>query len=63
MQLEERGIEICHDQVDIAARRQIGLDHWSGHAEALHRIGLIDEEDLRELLLYADAKHGHVLER
>lgn len=60
MQLEERGVEIRHDLVDIAARRQIALDHWSGHAEALHRIGLIDEDELREMLTYADAVYGRV---
>jgi len=62
MRLQASGIEIRHDLVDIAARRQIARDHWSGHAQALHRIGLIDEEELREMLLYADAAYGHVSE-
>lgn len=60
MHLEERGIEIRHDLVDIAARRQCALDHWLGQAEALHRVGLLDEEELREMLEYADAAYSHV---
>ncbi|MBD8597398.1 hypothetical protein [Pseudomonas sp. CFBP 8772] len=62
MSLQARGSEVRHDLVDIAARLQIARDHWSVHAEALHRIGLINEEELREMLLYADAAYGHVLE-
>lgn len=62
MRLQSSGIETRHDLVDIAARRKIARDHWSVHAEALHRIGLIDEEELREMLLYADAAYGHVSE-
>ncbi|MFP3848252.1 hypothetical protein [Pseudomonas sp. W5-01] len=62
MSLEARGIEIRDDLIDIAARRQIARNHWSGHAVALHRIGLIDEEELREMLLHADAAYGHVAE-
>jgi hypothetical protein len=60
MQPEERRIEIRHDLVDMAARRQIALDHWSGHAAALHRIGLIDGEELQEMLRYADAACGEI---
>lgn len=62
MSLQARDIEIRHDLVEIAARRQIARDDWSVHAEALHRIGLIGEEELREMLLYADAAYGHVSE-
>lgn len=62
MSLQAPGIEIRHDLVDIEARRRIARDHWSGHAEALHRIGLIDEQELREMLSYADAACGHVSE-
>lgn len=60
MSLQARGIEIRCDLVDVAARRQTARDHCSGHAEALHRIGPIDEEELREMFLYADDAYGHV---
>lgn len=59
MALEQRGIEIRHDSVDMAARRQVALAHWSGHAQALHRIGLLNEEELQEMLKYADAAYDH----
>lgn len=35
-----------------AARRESALERWHGHAEALHRVGLLDEEELLEILLY-----------
>lgn len=62
MSLQARGIEIRHDLADIAARRQCALELWSVHAEALHRIGLLDEEELQEMLRYADAAYLHVPE-
>lgn len=61
MSLLASGIETRHNVADIAAQRQIARDHWSGHAEALHRTGLIDEE-LREMLTYADSAYGHASE-
>ncbi|MEX6663669.1 hypothetical protein [Pseudomonas sp. W2-17] len=45
-----------------AARRESALERWHGHAEALHRVGLVDEEELLEILLYADAAYGLVNE-
>jgi hypothetical protein len=62
MDVNEHGTGIRHDLVDIAARRQSALDHWSGYAEALHRVGLLDEDELREMIEYADAAYSHVAE-
>jgi hypothetical protein len=62
MQLEERGIETRHDFVHAAARRQSALERWSGHAEELHRLGLLDEEELQDMLFYADAAYELVTE-
>lgn len=61
MDVEERDIGIWHDSVETAARRQSALKRWHGHAEALHRLGLLDEEELLGILLYADAAYGLVI--
>jgi hypothetical protein len=45
-----------------AGRRESALERWHGHAEVLHRVGLLDEEELLEILLYADAAYGLVNE-
>ncbi|MDB5995290.1 MAG: hypothetical protein JWP42_2426 [Pseudomonas sp.] len=44
----------------------MSAEHWHGelivHANALARLGVISEEDLREMLQLADAAFGHVIE-
>lgn len=62
MDVKEHGTGIRHDLVDIAARRQSALDHWSGHAEELHRLGLLDEEEMLDMVFYADAAYALVTE-
>jgi hypothetical protein len=54
--------EIRHGLADIAARRQRALDRWSRHAEALHRVGLLDQDELREMIEYADAAYSYATE-
>jgi hypothetical protein len=61
MGVEERDIGIRHDSGETAARCQSALECWHGNAEALHRVGLIDVEELREMLEYADAAYEDVL--
>jgi hypothetical protein len=58
MDVKDRETEIRHDVVVIAPERQCAIDRWGSHAEALHRVGLIDGEELREILRYADAAYG-----
>jgi len=60
MELEDRGIEIQHDLGGPLAKRQCTLDQWSAHARALHRIGLIDDRELREILVHSDAAYGDI---
>ena len=62
MALEQCGMEIRHDLVDIAARHQSALERWSGHAEELHRVGLLDEEEMLDMVFYADAAYALVTE-
>lgn len=62
MALEERGIDVRHGLIDIAARCQSALERWSGHAEELHRVGLLDEDEMLDMLFYADAAHALVTE-
>jgi hypothetical protein len=62
MALEQRGVEIRHDLIDIATRRQSALARWSGHAEELHRLGLLDEEEMLDMVFYADAAYALVTE-
>jgi hypothetical protein len=48
-------------------RRECATDHWAGelagHARSLQRMGLIDEEELCEMLELADAAYSHVREQ
>lgn len=62
MDVEVFGIEIRLDLVNIAARRQCVLDRWSSQAEALHWVGLLDRDELREMLEYADAAYSYATE-
>lgn len=62
MDVRNGELQVWHDSPGNEARRQVALDDWSGHAEALHRIGLLDEEELREMLTYADAAYGRLAE-
>jgi predicted metallopeptidase len=58
MEVKEREAEIRHDLVAIATERQCAIDRWGSHAEALHRVGFTDGEELREILQYADPAYG-----
>jgi hypothetical protein len=60
MDIEEHGAELRRGLVDFAVQRQCAADHWSGNAETLHRLGLIDEEELQEMLTYSDAAFAHL---
>jgi hypothetical protein len=59
MDVKEREPELRHDLVAIATERQCAIDRWGSHAEALHRVGLIDGDELREILQSADAAYGN----
>lgn|GEM_PF-1304111 len=64
---KERELKIWHDLLEHEARRECAIDHWAGelagHAMTLGRLGIIDEEELREMLELADAAHSHVREQ
>lgn len=66
MDVKDRELKIWHDLLDHEARRECAIDHWAGellgHAKALQRTGIIDEEELREMLELADAAYAHVAE-
>lgn len=61
MDIKERDIGIGTTQW----KSQCGISpplSASRHAQALHRIGLLDEEEMRGILFYADAASGLVME-
>lgn len=64
MDVKERELKIWNDHLEHEARRECATDHWHGellgHANALARLGVIDEEELREMLELADAALEHV---
>ena len=66
MEVRDRELKIWHDLLGHEARRECAIDHWagelSGHAKALQRVGIIDEDELREMLELADAAYEHVSE-
>lgn len=66
MDVKERELKIWNDLLEHEARRECTIDHWagelSGHAQTLRRIGIIDDEELREMLELADAAYAHVAE-
>lgn len=66
MDVKERELKIWNDLLEHEARRECAIDHWagelSGHAKVLRRMGIIDEEELREMLEFADAAYAHVAE-
>ena len=66
MGVKARELKIWNDLLEHEARRECAIDHWAGelagHAKALHRAGVIDEDELREMLEYADAAYAHVSE-
>jgi hypothetical protein len=66
MGVKARELKIWNDLLEHEARRECAIDHWAGelagHAKALHRTGVIDEDELREMLEYADAAYAHVSE-
>lgn len=67
MDVKERELKIWHDLLDHEARRECATDHWSGellgHAKALRRMAVIDDEELCEMLELADAAFSHVSEQ
>lgn len=66
MDVKERELKLWNNLLEHEARRECAIDHWagelSGHAKALGRMGIIDEEELREMLELADAAYAHVAE-
>jgi hypothetical protein len=66
MDVKECELKIWNDLLEHEARRECAIDHWAGElagqAKALQRLGIIDEEELREMLEYADAAYAHVSE-
>ncbi|MDH4603710.1 MULTISPECIES: hypothetical protein [Pseudomonas] len=66
MDVKERELKLWNNLLEHEARRECAIDHWvgelSGHAKALCRLGIIDEEELREMLDLADAAYAHVSE-
>jgi len=66
MDVKERELKIWHDLLDHEARRECATDHWAGelqgHAKAMRRMSVIDDEELCELLELADAAFSHVSE-
>ncbi|MFP3852407.1 hypothetical protein [Pseudomonas sp. W5-01] len=66
MDVKARELKLWNDLLEHEARRECAIDHWvgelSGHAKALCRLGIIDEEELREMLELADAAYAHVSE-
>ena len=66
MDVKERELKIWNDLLEHKARRECAIDHWAGelagHAKVLNRLGVIEDEELREMLEYADAAYGHVSE-
>jgi len=63
---KDRELRLWNAHIENKARRETGSSHWHGellgHANALARLGVIDEEELREMLELADAAYGHVIE-
>ncbi|PHX42528.1 hypothetical protein AO263_16580 [Pseudomonas sp. NZIPFR-PS5] len=66
MGVKELELKIWNDLLEHEARRECAIDHWAGElvgqAKALQRLGVIDDEELREMLEYADAAYAHVSE-
>jgi hypothetical protein len=66
MDVKERELKIWHDLLEHEARRECAIEHWAGelagHAMALGRLGVIDEEELREMLELAESAFSHVAE-
>lgn len=59
-------MKIWHELLEHEARRECAIEHWAGelagHAMALGRLGIIDAEELREMLELADSAYSHVVE-
>jgi hypothetical protein len=59
-------LKIWPGLLDHEARRECAIEHWAGelagHAVALGRPGIIDAEELREMLELADSAYSHVVE-
>ena len=64
VEVKARELKIWHDHLEHEARRDCAVDHWhgelSGHAKALRRLGVIDEDELRELNELADSAYESV---
>ncbi len=66
-EVKERELKIWNDLLEHEARRECAIDHWTGeltgHAKALRRLQVIDDEELCEMLELADAAYSHVREQ
>jgi hypothetical protein len=64
--LKDRELKIWNDLLSHAAHRECAVDHWVGeligHANALARLGIIDANELMEMMQYADAAYSYVVE-
>ena len=64
--VKARELKIWNDLLEHEARRECAIEHWSGellgHAKAMRRLRIIDDEELCELLELADAAYSHVSE-
>ena len=64
--VKARELKIWSDLLEHEARRECAIEHWSGellgHAKAMRRLRIIDDEELCELLELADAAYSHVSE-
>jgi hypothetical protein len=66
MEVKHNEFKIWHDPLEHEAGRECAIDHWArelaGHSKALHRVGFIDEDELREMLEHADAAYAHAFD-
>lgn len=66
-EVKELELKIWNDLLEHEERRECAIDHWAGelagHAKAIQRMGLIDRDELCEMLELADAAYSHVREQ
>ncbi|MFK3971511.1 hypothetical protein ACI2KS_12360 [Pseudomonas sp. NPDC087358] len=64
--IKNRELELWNILLNHEGRRELAIDQWSGelvgHAMALARLGVIDAQELQDMLEYADAAYSHVIE-
>lgn len=65
-EIKERELKLWNDHLEHEAQRESATGFWYGHlvghAMALGRLGVVDEEELREMLDLAEAANSHVIE-